>query len=377
MCPKLISAKVEKSARACSGPQQLNNCVKGKKPVSRRASLFAPERVYHTVLLFKSPTAAAQVCCAPVEGIAPALQVPQGIHLEQLHSAFSRGEVRRYEWCWEKGSTLCMCRTTILPLTGPAGQVCEVMTITQDISRWGEEATRMHKTLREAGAPKTFAQILLAARENEKREIAKALHDEIGTASVMLSALVSLAKQSAHQGNTQQVLADLDRLQQQTQQSMERLRAIVVALRPPSLDTDGALRGSIEVLLDEVCHLGRLSYRFNCPANMSEKGVADRVKILLYRMVQEAISNVIKHAQATQVEVSLKRTKGTLCLTIQDNGKGFIRKKGSSFHHVGLSAMENSVQLLSGQLKISSKPGKGTLIQTVCPCMVYEEEDEN
>ena len=377
MCSKPISAKTGKGERASSRPPQLTNGVKGNTTQGLGTSLSSAERVYHTVLLFRSPTAACQVCCAPAEGIAPVLQCPQGIHQEQLRKAFDRAEVCHYEWYWEKPTTVCACRTTLLPLTGPTGQVTEVMGITRDISQWSEQTDRPSHMLREGGAAKTFAQLLLAARESEKREIAKALHDEIGTASVMLSALVSLAKQSASQGDTQQVLADLDRLQLQTQQSMERLRTIVVALRPPSLDTDGALRGSIEVLLSEVCNLGRLSYQFHCPANMSEKGIADRVKILLYRIVQEALSNVVKHAHATEVDVSLKRSKGNLFLTVQDNGEGFIREKGSSLHHVGLLAMRNSVQLLSGRLTISSKPGKGTCIQAVCPCIVYEESYEN
>ena len=105
---------------------------------------------------------------------------------------------------------------------------------------------------------------------------------------------------------------------------------------------------------------------------MSEKGICDRVKILLYRIVQEALSNVVKHAHASEVNVTLKREKGHLLLTVRDNGDGFVRTKGSSIHHVGLLAMKNSVLLLGGRLTISSKLGKGTRIAAVCPCMVYE-----
>ena len=379
MCPKPISAKTGRSVRASSSPRKLNNGVKRNTLVEQRAALGSVERVYHTVLLFQTPTSAPQVCFAPAEGVAPDLQTPRGLHQEQLRKAFERAEVCQYEWYWEKPTAVCACRTTLLPLTGPTGQVTEVMGITRDISQWGEEETetKPQHLLREGGAPKTFAQLLLAARESEKREIAKSLHDEIGTASIMLSALVSLAKQSAQQGNTQQVLNDLERLQTQTQQSMERLRTIVVALRPPSLDTDGALRGSIEMLLEDVCKLGRLTYRFHCAASMPEKGIADRVKILLYRLVQEALSNVVKHAHATHVEVSLKRLKGELFVTVQDDGIGFVRAKGSSIHHMGLLAMKNSVQLLGGKLTISSKPGQGTHIRAICPCMVYEDNNEN
>lgn len=372
MCSKPISVKTGKGERASSRPRQITKGVKRNTPVGQDASLDPVTHEYHTVLLFQTPTSAPQVCCAPEGGIAPLLQTAQGMHQEQLRKAFDRAEVCHYEWYWERPSGVCSCRTTLLPLTGPTGQVTEVMAITQDISQW--ENTNLPKhTLREGSSPKTFAQILLSAREDEKREIAKALHDEIGTASVMLSALVSITKQSVRKGDVKQVLADLDRLQTQTEQSMERLRTIIVTLRPPSLDTDGALRGSLETLIGDVCKLGRLSYQFDCDAEMPEKGICDRVKILLYRVVQEALSNVVKHAHASQVTVELKREKGQLFLTVQDDGKGFVRSKVSPIQHVGLLAMKNAVGALGGRLTISSKLGKGTRICVVCPCVAYEE----
>lgn len=371
MCSKPISAKVERSARSCYGPHKTKKDVKGKTQAGQDVAFVSAQRVHHTVLLFQAPTLPPRVCYAP-KGRVPQLQKSQAMHQEQLRKAFTRCEVCHYEWHWEDEKELRTCRTTLLPLTGPMGQVSEVMAITQDISQWGD-SPRPHQALHEGGAPRTFAQILLSARETEKRKIAKALHDEIGTTSVMLSALVNLAKQSVRKGDTQQVLADLDRLQTQTQQSMERLHAIIVALRPPSLDTDGALRGNLEMLTEDVCKLGRLSYRFECAKNMSEKGLCDQVKILLYRIVQEALNNVVKHAHATQVNIKLKRVKNELFLTVQDNGAGFVRSRGSSIQHVGLLAMKNSVNLLGGHLTISSKLGKGTRIAAVCPCMVYEE----
>lgn len=371
MCSKPIFAKAERSTRSCSSPRKTKVNIKRETLAGQDTVSVSAQRVYHTVLLFRDPALPPRVCCAPQTGVALVLQKPQGMHQEQLRKAFTHCKVCHYEWHLEDERNLRTCRTTLLPLAGPTGQAIEVMAITQDISQWGD-SSHLHQALHEGSAPKTFAQILLSARETEKREIAKALHDEIGTASVMLSALVNLAKQSVRKGNMQQVLADLDRLQTQTQQSMERLRTIIVTLRPPSLDTDGALRGSLETLTEDVCKLGRISYQFSCAKNMSEKGVCDQVKILLYRIVQEALSNVIKHAHATQVHIALKRTKNELFLTVQDNGSGFVRSKERSIHHVGLLAMRNSVILLGGRLTISSKPGKGTRIAAVCPCMVYE-----
>ncbi len=78
MCPKPISAKTGRSIRASSSPRQINDGVKRNTPVGLCNSLFSVERTYHTVLLFKTPTSAPQVCCAPVEGVAPDLQMPRG-----------------------------------------------------------------------------------------------------------------------------------------------------------------------------------------------------------------------------------------------------------------------------------------------------------
>lgn len=373
MCSRLISAKTERSVGSCSRPHVKTRCKTKKIDIGVDTSLGSATREYHTIVLFNQSSPEGKICCAPKGGIPIDLQVPQGVHKERLRQVFATGVVCHYEWYWEKQNVPCMCRTTLLPLTGPEGKVAEVLNITRDISAWADSSAPLHSTLHEGGTPKTFAQLLLAARETEKREVAKALHDEIGTASVMLSALISLVRQSVQKGDVPRTLKDLERLQAQTQHSMQRLHAIIISLRPPSLDTDGALRGSLETLVAEVCKLGRLKYRFVCAANMSEKGISDQVKILLYRIVQEALNNVVKHAKASEVKVVLKKAKGELFLEVKDDGIGFVYNKKRSINHIGLLAMKNSVLLLGGKLEIVSVLGKGTTIRAVCPCIVYEE----
>lgn len=367
MCSKPISARAGKGGSACSSPRTI--CKSKKGNVAGQGTPQSPALAYyHSILLFSTPTHCAQVCTAP-DGEAAQLCVPQGLHQTQLRRAFTTGRVGRYEW--QDGPK--MRRTTLLPLLGKDGRPEEVLSVTRDISFWALTAPDGAPALREGNAPRTFAQMLLAARETEKREIAKALHDEIGTASVMLSALFSIAKKSITKGDSKQALKDLERLQAQTQQNIERLRNIIVTLRPPSLDTDGALRGSVEELVKDVCNLGRLKYRFVCAKDMNEKGICDRVKILLYRLVQEALSNVVKHARAQHITVTLKRVKDKLRVSVQDDGTGFTPSKRTSIRHVGLRSMQDSVRLLGGELQILSTPGKGTCICAVCPCVVYEE----
>lgn len=369
MCSKPISARAGKGGGVCSGPHTISKQQLYIPTGQAVPSTFA--QACHTVLLFAASAQDAQVCCACNPQRVQELMQPEGLHRARLRQVFARGRVESYEWQADNR----VHRTTLLPLPDKEGTVEEVLSITQDISAWSAAPQRGVHTLHDGTPPKTFAQILLAARESEKREVAKALHDEIGTASVMLAALVSLTKQSIKKGDNRQALKDLERLQTQSQQSIERLRNIIVTLRPPSLDTDGALRGSMEELIKEVCSLGRITYRFECAKQMSEKGISDRVKILLYRLVQEALSNVVKHAHATRVTVQLKRVKDEMLVCVSDDGVGFKNVKCRSIHHVGLRSMQDSVLLLGGTLKISSTPGKGTTIQAVCPCVVYEENE--
>ena len=368
MCSKSVCAKATKSASLCSSPRKIGKCKQDKTSRAKSQPLSSA-LISPIVLLFEAHALCAQVCCAPRSGVPPELLQPSGIHLENLRNVFAQGLTTHYEWIEETQ----VHRTTLLPFTDQNGRISEVLSITRDISTWNQTTGAGVQTLHDGSVPKTFAQMLLAARENEKREIAKALHDEIGTASVMLSALVNLTKQSIKKGNTPQALKDLQRLQMQTQQSMERLRNIIVTLRPPSLDTDGALRGNLEGLLKDVCALGQISYQFVCARNMREKGICDRVKILVYRLVQEALSNVLKHAHATCVNVELKRIKQTLFISVRDNGIGFVRSKHCSIHHIGLRSMQDSIRLLGGHFEIVSAPGQGTLIKVSCPCVVYEE----
>lgn len=377
MCAKLFSAKTERSGRVCSSPRKTSYNLSPKTGdyIGLAAPLASASDRYHTILLFHALGRPAEVCCATTQQIPVDLTQARGIHGAWLRKAFS-GQMCHYEWNMDQTPQEDLCQTTLVPLTGKDGKVSQVLCLIRTISSWVSRSENL-SLMREGVPARTFSQILLAAREMEKRAVAKTLHDEIGSTSVMLSALVNLVKQSIEKGNHPQALADLARLHEQMKDSIERLRTVIVSMRPPSLETDGALRGSIEELIENVCTLGRLQYRFDCAARLHEKGVCDSVKILLYRMVQEALSNVIKHAHATKVVVSLARRKNRLFLTVQDNGVGFEKEKRLSVKHVGLLSMRDSVRSLGGRITITSAPGKGTQIAAVCPCAVYEEFHEN
>lgn len=297
------------------------------------------------------------------------LQEARTEHRRAFEQALS-GRIHHYEWGLEKADKHYFYQTTLIPLSGDRAGIGGILALTRDITNWGG-AYQGGDMLREGSAPRTFSQILLAAREAEKKEISKALHDEIGSAVVILTALLSLVKASVKEGNRKQALEDIAKLDAQIKDSVDRVKNIVVSLRPPSLENDGALGGSIRELLENISGYVHIPYRFEYNPSVGEAGISDSVKILLYRIVQEALNNIVKHARAKNIYVLLERTAGEIRLVVEDDGIGFKQLKQRSIRKVGLLAMKDSVRLLGGTISIKSAPGKGTRIEVTCPCVVY------
>lgn len=297
------------------------------------------------------------------------LKEARSVHEKAFKQALA-GYIHHYEWGLERADKHYFYQTTLIPLRGNKAKVSSILSLSRDISHWGG-AYQGGDMLREGTPPRTFSQILLAAREAEKKEISKALHDEIGSAVVILTALLSLVKASVKEGDQKQALADIAKLDAQIKDSIDRVKNIVVSLRPPSLENDGALGGSIRELLENISGYVHIPYTFEYNPTSGENGISDSVKILLYRIVQEALNNIVKHARAKNIYVLLERTNDQIHLIVEDDGIGFRQMKQRSIRKVGLLAMKDSVRLLGGNISIKSAPGKGTHIEVVCPCVVY------
>lgn len=295
------------------------------------------------------------------------LEEGRELHVQALQTALKEG-VYHYEWSAEKGGTRYYYQTTFVPLGGPKGSVKRVLALVRDISDWGE----VHgKLLKDWSSPRTFSQILLAARETEKKAISKALHDEIGSIAVILPALLGIVKASVKKGDQKQALLDIAKLDEQIKESVERVKNIVVSLRPPSLENDGALGGAVRDMLENISSFIHIPYTFDYKPLTGGGRVSDSVKIMLYRIVQEALNNIVKHANAKHIYVLLECKDGEVRLVVEDDGVGFKPSKQRSIRHVGLLAMKDSVELLGGTITIKSAPGKGTRISVCCPSVVY------
>jgi two-component system sensor histidine kinase UhpB len=206
---------------------------------------------------------------------------------------------------------------------------------------------------------------LLAAQENERRTIARELHDEIGQA---LTA-VSVNLQTLHaKPDTPQRLEILDESITITQQTLRQVRNLSLDLRPSLLDDLGlgpALRWYLE----------RQGQRLGCAMALEDALGDDRypapIETTCFRIAQEAVTNVARHANAQAVRVCVRRDGDRLELTVEDDGAGFdidaARERASKGHSLGLLGMEERAALAGGQIEITSRPGHGTRVVARLP----------
>jgi signal transduction histidine kinase len=203
---------------------------------------------------------------------------------------------------------------------------------------------------------------VLSAQEEERKRIARELHDD--TAQALTSVLVRL-RLLEHSASDKRLRSGLGELRDLTGVALEGVRRMAIDLRPPMLD-DLGLEAALQAHLEDFSRRWPIRTKFTggrlgrLPAE---------AELALYRIVQEALSNVAKHAEASRVEVRLTRTGGTLRLMIEDDGNGFdveaIRSSRES--GLGLFGMEERLALIGGILEVESSVGGGTRVSADVP----------
>lgn len=211
-----------------------------------------------------------------------------------------------------------------------------------------------------------LARQVIEAQENERRRVSRELHDEAGQALVLLKqGLQRVQRETA--GDFERVRQRIDDSIALSDQTMERVRSLAYNLRPPLLDTVG-----LSTVLEEYCQefAGRTGMVIEY-SSTELPTLSDSVRITLYRFLQEALTNVVKHAEADRVRVILDYTDGTVSLLIEDNGDGFDshiemrptkQQKG-----IGLVGIQERVRAVNGRLEVVSEPGNGTQLTVYIP----------
>ncbi len=211
---------------------------------------------------------------------------------------------------------------------------------------------------------------LLKAHEEERRIIALDLHDSLGQILSGIKFKVESALEKKGQENSADLLKSLVAVVPMVQEAVEEVRRIQQNLRPSVLDDLGILPTVSWFCRDfETIYSG---IRIEKEIQIQEDDVPDFLKIVIYRILQEALNNVAKHSRANLVRVSLKGTDGRVELSIDDNGKGFpvehvLPGKGSK-GGLGLTSMKERTELSGGSFTIESHKGGGTSIRVSWQC---------
>jgi two-component system, NarL family, sensor histidine kinase UhpB len=199
----------------------------------------------------------------------------------------------------------------------------------------------------------------LSAQEGERLRVARELHDEIGQT---LTAIALEAERTAgvKEGTDREAW---ERVAGLAQQSVEDLRRIARRLRPEALDDLGLINAFIS-LCSRISEYGGIPITRSLPESLPEH--SPEVDLVVYRIAQEALTNVIRHADASSAEVALSVVDGRLLLTVRDDGRGLEAGAEGSAKN-GLTGMRERAMLVGGTLAISSRPGEGTEVTLDVP----------
>jgi signal transduction histidine kinase len=209
------------------------------------------------------------------------------------------------------------------------------------------------------------ARLLLNAQEAERSRVARELHDDIGQAIAILSMDLQrtafLLKGKSKEGDAQ-----LKDLQDRIKFLGNRVKNLSHQLHPSALEYLG-LAAAANGFCNEFCERSGIQVAYECIG--ISQGLSTDIALNFFRVLQEALRNVMKHSQADQVEVALYETGGYLCLTIADNGEGFDSDQAFENPGLGLTSMRERMCLLGGSFEIRSKPGIGTTIDARVPLL--------
>lgn len=198
---------------------------------------------------------------------------------------------------------------------------------------------------------------LESVREEEKARIAREVHDELGQVLTVLKLETAMCE-LAFAGRVEGLDERLDSMKRLIAQLFQLVRDVATALRPPILDA--GIASAIEWQVRRFEARTQIPCLVEVPDSLPP--LSDAKAIGLFRILQEALTNVMRHASAQSVQVYLRVEAGELCLCVIDDGRGFVtepRKAGQSF---GLVGMQERVFMLGGRLQIDSQPGEGTTL---------------
>lgn len=250
-------------------------------------------------------------------------------------------------------------RFTASPIKNEQGEIIAAIETLQDIT----EEKQLQDNMR------YYVQLITRAQEEERKRLARDLHDDVSSSLLLLIQRLDSLIPTKRPKLPQRVLSEkLEDLRAQTVAALNYVRRYAQDLRPRILD-DLGLIPALEWMAED------LEKTYGIKAHVKVSGTSRElpaeVQLLLFRIAQEALANIRKHAKASLAVIKLAFGDGTMTMTVSDNGRGFqvpARFEDlASIGRLGIMGMAERARLLSGTLEIKSEPGKGTRVVTKLP----------
>jgi len=299
----------------------------------------------------------------------------------KLWRTILKGEVYRGELInRRKDGRLFRESKAIYPLTDEQGTIRRFVAIGLDVTECVEldaksaspvEITDRIQPQGDASihAASTLSAELLSVVENERKRIATELHDDIGQILTGIKMRIESAITSFSKGNLATGQKSLAEVVPIIREALDEVRRISLDLRPPMIDDLGIV-ATIGWFCREFPSRQR-GLRVELDLRVEERDIPASFKIVIYRILQEAMNNVIQHAGAQVARVRLLRSAGNIEFIVEDNGCGFdlaqTRRRGPGRRGLGLTHMRERAEAVSGRLSLETIKGAGTIVRAVFP----------
>lgn len=285
---------------------------------------------------------------------------------DEMWEVISQGRIwnREIQNQAKDGSVVWM-DATIVPLLGPSGDPESYISIYTDVTARFRQSINEQK-LRSAS--------ILEGQERERKNIARELHDGLGQ---MLTAL-KFNFEAIQGGKSKKEQEKLQELKNLLRETIQETRRISFNLMPNVLNDYGLL-SAVKHLTDQMGKHSDINIIFE--STWENQRLGKTVEINLYRIIQEAVNNAVKYAEADEVKIAMDEINGFLRIEVRDNGKGFdpSDKKKVSRSGNGIVNMQERTDLINGEFRIQTAPGEGTriFIKVPIPETVYEQGENN
>ncbi|MDB5253717.1 MAG: domain S-box protein [Flaviaesturariibacter sp.] len=243
------------------------------------------------------------------------------------------------------------------PILNSSGEVQSIICSFMDITeRKKLEANLISNKLQHQ---RQLTQASIDSQERERQEIGKELHDNIGQQLTTIKLFLDLAKSTADDATAEMIALSV----RNVSDVINEIRGLCRNLVPSTLGDLGLIE-SISDLVNTLVRTQRVQINVSSELFDEEK-VAQNQMLMLFRIIQEQLNNIVKHAGATEIDICLKNGDGTLLLEVTDNGAGFDLKTVK--RGLGLSNMRNRAETLGGSMDIVTRPGEGCTVRVTIP----------